>query len=204
MAAKKSATTAKTSKTGAKRKPTKAAPPVRVPKTPTPPDRIPNVVANATTSDHLAIITRAVMQAGLSWAFIDARWDSYVGAFDGFDVATVAAYGDMDVDRLMHTDGIIHSKSKIDGTIKNARVLIELEREFGSIAAYQASFADYDAARKDAKKRFAFMGDLNTYYWRFRTRASVPDLEDWMKTQERDHPRMREMVRAAGGPASSR
>jgi 3-methyladenine DNA glycosylase Tag len=152
------------------------------------------VLENATLSDHLAVITRAVMQAGMSWAFIDSRWEAYLAAFEEFDIAKVAAYGEMEVDRLMNADGIIHSKSKIEGTIRNARTLIELEREFGSIRAYQTSFADYAAARKDAQKRFAFMGDLNTYYWRFRTGAPVPDLEDWMKNQERDHPRMREMV----------
>jgi hypothetical protein len=175
---------------------------VPVPKRATPEDRIPRVVENPTLSDHLAVITRAVMQAGLSWAFIDARWDGYVTAFEGFDVAKVAAYGNTDVDRLMRTDGVIHSKAKIEGTIRNARALLELEREHGSIRAYQTSFADYDAARKDAQKRFAYMGDLNTYYWFFRTGAPVPDVEDWMKRQERDHPRIREMValRRSGPP----
>jgi 3-methyladenine DNA glycosylase Tag len=135
------------------------------------------------------------MQAGLSWAFIDARWDAYVKAFDVFDVAKVAAYGQTDVDRLMQTDDVIHSRAKIEGTIRNARTLLDLERDHGSIRAYQESFPDYAAAAKDAKKRFAYMGDLNTYYWRFRTAAPVPDVEDWMKTQDRDHPRIREMVR---------
>jgi len=141
-------------------------------------------------------MTRAVMQAGLSWAFIDARWDDHVAGFENFAVDKVAAYGDADVDRLMNADGIVHSKSKVEGTIRNARALIELEREHGSIRAYQTSLADYDALRKDTKKRFAFMGDLSTYYWLFRTGAPVPDLEEWMKGQERDHPRMREMVNA--------
>ena len=134
------------------------------------------------------------MQAGLSWAFIDARWDDYLAAFDGFDVAAVAAYGEADVERLMTAPGIIHSKAKIEGTIRNARTLLELEREFGSIRAYQTSFAEYAAVRKDVKKRFAFMGDLNTYYWLFRTGVPVPDVETWMRDQERDHPRIREMV----------
>jgi Methyladenine glycosylase len=173
----------------------KKAPPVRIPKRPTPEDQIPRVVENPTLSDHLAVITRAVMQAGMSWAFIEAGWNDYVAAFESFDVDKVAAYGDADVDRLMNADGIIHSKSKIEGTIRNARTLIELEREHGSIRTYQTSFADYDAARKDTKKRFAFLGDLSTYYWLFRTGAPVPDLEEWMKGQDRDHPRMREMVR---------
>jgi hypothetical protein len=182
-------------KASAKKSPaTKTAPPVRVPKRPTPVDRIPRVVENPTTSDHLAIITRAVMQAGLSWAFIDGRWDDYVRAFDGFEVARVAAYGEADIERLMEADGVIRSRSKIEGTVRNARTLLDLEREFGSVRAYQTSFDGYDALRRDTKVRFAFLGDLSTYYWLFRTGAPVPDLEDWMKNQDRDHPRMREMV----------
>ncbi len=133
----------------------------------------------------------------MSWALIDAHWDEYVAAFDGFSVTTVAAYDAVAVERLMVAPGIVHSRSKIEGTIRNARTLIELAGVFGSIAAYQASFADYDAARKDAQKRFAFLGDLSTYYWRFRTGATVPELETWMAAQDRDHPRMREMVLAA-------
>ncbi len=173
------------------------APPVKVPARPTPADRIPRVVENPTLSDHLAIITRAVFQAGLSWAFIDARWERYVAAFDGFDVAKVAAYDETHVARLMQAADVIHSRGKIEGTVRNARALLEIEREHGSIFAYQTSFADYDSARRDTKQRFAYMGDLNTYYWLFRTGAAVPDVEEWMKGQERDHPRMREMVVAA-------
>lgn len=139
------------------------------------------------------------MQAGLSWAFIDARWDAYVHAFDRFDVEKVAAYGEEDVDRLMHTGDVIHSKAKIQGTIRNARTLLELEREHGSVRAYQTSFDGYASARADVGKRFAYMGDSNTYYWFFRTGAPVPDVEDWMKAQERDHPRIREMVRQDPG-----
>ncbi len=139
------------------------------------------------------------MQAGMSWAFIDARWNDHLVAFENFDVARVAAYGEIEVDRLMNAPGVVHSKSKIEGTIRNARTLLDLERENGSIRAYQTSFPDYNAIRKDVSKRFAFVGDLSTYYWLFRTGAPVPDLEDWMKTQDRDHPRMREMVRRHTG-----
>ncbi len=143
--------------------------------------------------DHLAIITRAVFQAGLSWAMLDAKWPVFVAAFDGFAVRKVAAYGAPDVDRIMAVPGMIRSRKKIEGTIRNARALLALEREFGSVRAYQTS-APYDALRRDVAKRFAYMGDLNAYYWLFRTGAPVPDVDAWMRTQERDHPRIREMV----------
>jgi 3-methyladenine DNA glycosylase Tag len=156
------------------------------------------VVDDPALRDHLAIITQAIFQAGLSWAVIDARWGRYVTEFDGFDVAKVAAYDDAAVARLMQAAGIVHSRAKIVGTIRNARTLLAIEGEFGSIRAYQTSFASYDALRRDAAKRFAYLGDMSTYYWLFRTGAPVPDVERWMKTQQRDHPRIREMVADEG------
>jgi len=155
------------------------------------------VISQPTLQDHLAVISRAVFQAGLSWAMVDAHWDDYMRAFDDFAVEKVAAYADDDVERLMRAGGIVHSRPKIAGTIRNARALLDLEREFGSVTAYQRSFASYDALRRDTRKRFAYLGDLNTYYWMFRTGGVVPDLDEWMKEQERDHPRMREMVTLA-------
>ena len=134
------------------------------------------------------------MQAGLSWAFIDERWDDYLGAFEQFDCRKVAAYTDIDVDRILESGAIMKSRPKIAAIVKNAGALVAIEREFGSVRAYADSFASYDDARKDAQKRFAYMGDLNVYYWRFRTGAAVPPFEEWLRGQERDHPRMREMV----------
>jgi hypothetical protein len=88
----------------------------------------------------------------------------------------------------------VHSRKKVAGTIANARALQALAVQHGDVAAYARSFASYDALYADAKKRFAFLGDLSCYYWLFRTGLPVPPFERWMERQERDHPRMREMV----------
>lgn len=161
------------------------------------------MVTNPTPADHLAIVTRAVFQTGLSWAMLDAKWALFCEAFDGFAVAKVAAYGEADVARIMAAPGMIRSARKIGGTIRNAQALLEVEREFGSIRAYQTS-AGYDTLARDIARRFAYVGDANAYYWLFRTGAPVPRFERWIRGQERDHPRIREMVafgraaRAAG------
>jgi hypothetical protein len=156
------------------------------------------VIDAPTLDDHLAVISRAIFQAGLSWALIDARWTAFCAAFDDFRVDVVAQYGEADVERIMAADGVIHARSKIAGTIANARALQALVTEHGSVTAYVRSFADYDALYADAKRRFAFLGDLSCYYWLFRTGHPVPRLERWMAFQDRDHPRMREMVELAG------
>jgi 3-methyladenine DNA glycosylase Tag len=167
---------------------------------------IPAPVTLPTLRDHLEILTRAIFQAGLSWALIAARWPIFEPAFDYFDVLRVANYGDFDTERLMATDGLIHSVKKIRGTITNANALIELERDFGSVDGYAQRFAAYADLFADARGRFAFLGDLSCYYWLFRTGCPVPPFETWIAAQPKDHPRMRELVRAArhAGASSER
>lgn len=167
-----------------------------MPKQPTPPERIPPVVLAPRPDDHLEIVTRAIFQAGLSWALIASRWEAFRAAFDGFALERVAAYGASDVERIMAAEGVIHSRKKIAGTIANARALADLVATFGSVETYARSFASYEALYADAKRRFAFLGDLSCYYWLFRTGLPVPPFERWMERQDSDHPRMREMVLA--------
>jgi hypothetical protein len=179
----------------------RAAPPVKIPKRATPPDLVPKRVAHPTPSDHLAILSRAIFQAGLSWAFIESRWPAFLDAFEAFEVAKVAMYGEFEIERIMATDGVVHSRSKIEATIRNAKTIAALVAEFGSVEAYVRTFPTYDALYADAKKRFAYLGDLSCYYWLFRTGLPAPAFDDWIARQDKDHPRMREMVlagRAAG------
>jgi len=79
-------------------------------------------------------------QSGLSWLTILRKRENFRRAFDGFDMPRVAAYGDREVDRLLADAGIIRHRCKIEATINNAARAIEMQREFGSLAAYFWSF----------------------------------------------------------------
>ncbi len=143
--------------------------------------------------DYLAIITRAIFQAGLSWRIIASQWDAFERLFDGFDPATVAAFGEHDVERLMADGGIVRSRKKILATVANAATLREIEGRMG-FAAYLRSFAAYEELAADLRERFAFLGELSVYYLLFRVGEPVPRFEEWERTIKGDHPRMREMV----------
>lgn len=125
---------------------------------------------------------------------IEARWPAFRTAFDDFRIDAVSRYGEGDIERIMAAEGVVHARAKIAGTIANAQALQALVAEHGSISTYVLSFADYEALYADAKRRFAFLGDLSCYYWLFRTGNPVPRFERWIERQDRDHPRMREMV----------
>jgi Methyladenine glycosylase len=162
---------------------------------------IPDVVGPASLTDYFEVMTRAVFQAGVSWKQIAERWEAYRTAFAGFDPRRVAAFDDLDVERVLATPGILQMRRKVLASIANARTIVELDADSGGFAAYLRSFGSYEALAKDFKKRFSFMGDMNVWYFLFRTGEPVPRFEVWVKTIPGDHPRMREMVqraRAAG------
>jgi 3-methyladenine DNA glycosylase Tag len=158
---------------------------------------IPERIEPAKLADYLAIMSRAIFQAGVSWKMIETRWDAYVRAFEGFDPAIVAAFGEGDVERIMQDAGIVRTRKKIVATIENARTMLTLSAAHGSFGVYLHSFGSYAELAADLKKRFQFLGELSAYYFLFRVGERVPHFEDWEKTVAGDHPRMREMIALA-------
>ena len=73
-------------------------------------------------------------QAGLSWATILKKREDYRAAFDNFEIAKVAAYDDAKVAELLANAGIVRNKLKIASAIRNAKVALDLQREFGSLS----------------------------------------------------------------------
>jgi DNA-3-methyladenine glycosylase I len=121
-------------------------------------------------------------QAGLSWITILRRREGYRKAFADFDVHKVAAFTAQDVERLMQDTGIIRNRLKILSAISNAKLFIEVQKEFGSFDQYLYSFMPdgkptinhsntipaftptSDAISKDMKKRgFKFFGTTICY-----------------------------------------
>jgi DNA-3-methyladenine glycosylase I len=86
-------------------------------------------------------------QAGMAWITILRKREHFRAAFDGFDIDTVAAYNEADVERLMGNPGIVRNRSKILSTINNARRARELIDETGSLAAWLWSFEPADDER---------------------------------------------------------
>jgi len=164
-------------------------------------DTIPDVITPGSLADYFEVMTRAVFQAGVRWRQIAESWDAYREAFSAFDPERVAAYDQLDVERILATPGVLHVPRKIRATIANAAALLQIDREGGGFANYLRSFDSYESLARELKRRFAFMGDMNVWYFLFRTGEPVPGFETWVETIRGDHPRMREMVqraRAAG------
>lgn len=121
-------------------------------------------------------------QSGLAWITILRKRESFRAAFAGFDPVSVATFDDADVARLLADAGIVRHRGKIESTINNARRVLDLQAEFGSLLAYVRRFqpdvhdqptltSDFRATTpesvalsKDLKKRgWSFVGPTTMY-----------------------------------------
>jgi DNA-3-methyladenine glycosylase I len=75
-------------------------------------------------------------QAGLSWITILKKRENYRRAFEGFDHAKVAAFGDDKIAALLADPGIVRNRLKVTAAVRNARAFLDIQQEFGSFDAY--------------------------------------------------------------------
>ena len=75
-------------------------------------------------------------QAGLSWICVLKKREAFRKAFDNFNIQKVANYDENKVNELLKNEGIIRSRNKIESSIKNAKIFIDIQKEFGSFSNY--------------------------------------------------------------------
>ena len=133
---------------------------------------------------HFEFMILDAFQAGLSWKTILHKRENFRKAFDRFHPQTIAQYNAKKIESLMGDAGIIRNRLKIESTVKNAKVFLEIQKEFGSFDKYIWQFTkgetlqsarkslkelpaktkESDAMSKDLKKRgFNFVGSTICY-----------------------------------------
>jgi DNA-3-methyladenine glycosylase I len=123
-------------------------------------------------------------QAGLSWITILRKRENYRRVFDNFDAGKIARYPDKKIAALLQDPGIVRNRLKVNGFVKNARALLDLQEQGMTLDEYLWNFVDgeplqtdrktidqvpantdiSDAMSKDLKKRgFTFVGSTICY-----------------------------------------
>ncbi len=105
---------------------------------------------------HFEFLILEGAQAGLSWLTILKRRDGYRKAFANFDPKKVAKYDENKFEELMQDVGIIRNKLKVRSAINNAKLFLDIQKEFGSFDKYIWSFV----GGKTLKNRWQAHKDL--------------------------------------------
>lgn len=133
---------------------------------------------------HFEFLLLEGAQAGLSWRTIFNKRANYKKAFAGFNAAKVAKFGAAQERALLKNPGIVRNRLKIKAAIQNAKLFLEIQKEFGSFSNYIWRFVggrpkvnrwkslkelpaftpESDALSADLKKRgFKFVGSTVMY-----------------------------------------
>lgn len=71
-------------------------------------------------------------QAGLSWECVLNKREAFLKAYDNFDIDKVIEYDDVKTEELMNNKDIIRNRLKIQASINNSKIYMNIVNEFGS------------------------------------------------------------------------
>ena len=129
-------------------------------------------------------LTLECLQCGLSWGLMLKKREIFRQCFENFDYDKIAAYDENDVQRILNTEGMLKSESKVRAIINNARCYRKIRDEFGSFCDYLWAYTDgktilydghaegsvpvsnglSDRISRDLKKRgFKYIGKITIY-----------------------------------------
>jgi len=140
---------------------------------------------------YFDLMSRAIFTAGLNWRMIEKKWPDFQRAFRDFTPEKVARLSERDISALMKDPGIVRNEKKIRATVENAKTILDLAKEHGSIKGYISGFGKREGKLlEDLQYKFKHVGPstARTFLWSVGYPLS-PTAEEkrWMKGHLEDH-----------------
>jgi DNA-3-methyladenine glycosylase I len=95
--------------------------------------------------DDRALFEKLILdgfQAGLSWITILRKRDNFRRAFDNFEPAKIARYGEKKVHALMNDAGIVRNRAKIEGAVNSAKSYLTIMEQGPGFSKFLWDFVD--------------------------------------------------------------
>lgn len=117
-------------------------------------------------------------QAGLSWECVLNKRENFKKLFSNFDPNIIEKYTSQNIDEFMKDKGIIRNRRKLEAMITNAKIFLDIQKEYKSFKNYLLTFTNNeiiyefdkttnslsDIISKDLKKRgMKFVGSTIIY-----------------------------------------
>ena len=129
---------------------------------------------------YLEAAARIIFMGGLNRRVVDGKWDGFLQAFHGFDVATVAAMGPAEVERLSEDDRVIKYAAKLQAVVTNAQEIQEIADQHGSFGSWveSAVAGGVPSACAELSRRFAYISKDGARNWLYSTGHDVGQVTD--------------------------
>jgi DNA-3-methyladenine glycosylase I len=134
-----------------------------------------------TDAGYLEMMTAVMFMGGLSRQVVMSKWDGFLAAFEQFDVATVADFTDVDVERLSQDARIVRYKAKIRAVVDNANQMQQIAAEHGSFGAWLRLMVDEEGVDRTAKalaERFKYMSEQSSRRYLYAVGEDIGEVDD--------------------------
>lgn len=91
-------------------------------------------------------------QAGLSWLCVLNKRESFRKVFDNFDPVKISKYTEEKISTLLQNKEIIRSRRKIEATINNAIIFLDIKKEWGTFSNYIWHFTNKTIIKNTSDK----------------------------------------------------
>ncbi len=143
----------------------------------------PKRIQPTSLADYLAVMSKAIFQAGISWRVVESKWPGIREAFRGFDPVAISKLTVAELDELAEDKRIIRNRRKIAAIVSNAQRMLELNKSFGNFRNYLRSHSSFEELLKDLHKQFKFLGDTGSYYFLWVVGEKVPPHEQFLASR---------------------
>jgi DNA-3-methyladenine glycosylase I len=130
---------------------------------------------------YLEMMTAVIFMGGLSRQVVMSKWDGFLAAFEQFDVAMVADFTDVDVERLSQDERIVRYKAKIRAVVNNAAQMQQLADEHGSFGEWLRAKIDdegVDSTAKELGQRFKYMSEQSSRRYLYAVGEDIGEVDD--------------------------
>jgi DNA-3-methyladenine glycosylase I len=130
---------------------------------------------------YLEMMTAVIFMGGLSRQVVMSKWDGFLAAFEGFDVAAVADFSDVDIERLSQDTRIVRYKAKIRAVVDNAQQMQQIAADQGSFGAWLRHTLDeqgVDTTAKELAKRFKYMSEASSHRYLYAVGEDLGEVDE--------------------------
>jgi 3-methyladenine DNA glycosylase Tag len=134
-----------------------------------------------TDAGYLEMMTAIIFMSGLSRQVVMGKWDGFLDAFEEFDVAAVADFTDVDVERLSQDTRIVRYKAKIRAVVDNAGQMQQIATEHGSFGAWLQNMVQekgVGATCVELAKRFKYISEQSAGRFLYTVGEDVGEVPD--------------------------
>ena len=130
---------------------------------------------------YLEMMTAVIFMGGLSRQVVMGKWEGFLAAFEQFDVAAVADFTDVDIERLSQDTRIVRYKAKIRAVVGNAQEMQRVAAEQGSFGAWLQQMVageGVDATAKALAQRFKYMSEESSRRYLYAVGEDIGEVDE--------------------------